>query len=75
MKKCNTTSRIGMVIISNLKARSKTQTWLSSECKVTKSHISKIICGKTNPSLRVLHAIARSLNISKDILAEALFDK
>lgn len=68
-------SSFGMVISKRLVEINKNQTWLASECCVTKGQISHIIVGRSKPSFGVLRAMATSLDIDISDLVKALLDK
>lgn len=55
---------IGKNIAEILYVKRKKQKWLAQQCKVTSSHISQIINGKSNPSIQLLSKIARNLDVS-----------
>lgn len=54
---------IGNNIKNILYEQHKTQVWLSKQCGVTKSCISRIISGKAQPSLKLLAKISEALSV------------
>jgi DNA-binding helix-turn-helix protein len=57
---------IGLEIKELLYQQRKTQTWLAKQCGVTKGHISQIISGKSQPSIKLLKRISESLLVNID---------
>lgn len=52
---------LGKKIADILYEQRKSQLWLATQCSVTKSHISKIVSGKTTPSHKLLLKISEVL--------------
>ena len=61
-------SYVGIKILEKLNEVNKNQTWLSKQCGVTKSQISRIISGRSQPLLKLLQKISMFLSIELDIL-------
>lgn len=59
-------SILGHNVEELLYQKRKRQTWLAKMCDVTPSHINQIIKGKTKPSLQVLRAMSKALEVTTD---------
>ena len=57
-------NRLGLRIVTIRKARRKSQEEISFGAHMDRTYLARIEKGKVNPSLRVLHKIARVLRVS-----------
>jgi transcriptional regulator with XRE-family HTH domain len=65
----------GQLILRELNKSNLTQKWLSAQIGVSAQHISNIISGKDNPSIRTLSEIANKLNIKKGDILNVFIDQ
>lgn len=71
---CNSKSRFGQLVVTQLYSQGKNQKWLAERCNVTQAHISMILSGKANPSNNLLYCISNTLRIDSSFLIKALFE-
>ena len=65
--------QIGRNIASALKAKGKTQLWLSKQSGIHSSNISKYVKGQLYPSLYNSYRICKALDITLNDLTEGWF--
>lgn len=65
-------SELGDIIKNQLNLLNKNQSWLASQCRVTKGQISHIVSGRSNPSTKLLLSLSKNLGIKCEILMQTL---
>ncbi len=68
-------SKLGKIISKSLIDLEKNQNWLSEQIGVNREQISLYVTGKSIPSAQRLYFLSRALNVSIEILAQAIIEE